>query len=309
MSSTGKMDQAMIDALLAGAEPEPEVEPALSMDMGKMDQSMIDALLAGADNNITENLVDNIAEVPEEKTLIESLDDLGPEFLDQFVTLDDSDFEILPETASESVEDLEANLPKDDDIQAFDTAEDLEKFLLSEETMGDAEMNDATSALAQLMAEMQEESLDDTFDGFNEADFMTEDSIEALLSAAKSTSNEAFDETPISFGASNDDEISEIEALLGMSDNAQILDENSELLRMIEEASEGIVSTLDAELEEAVKEVDEAELDAILSQGSGTDSKDQINDKSKKEGKEKKPFSFKEFRCAGTGSGFSGRRW
>ena len=55
MSSTGKMDQAMIDALLAGAgaiEPEPEVVPVTSTDTGKMDQSMLDALLAGADKDI-----------------------------------------------------------------------------------------------------------------------------------------------------------------------------------------------------------------------------------------------------------------
>ncbi|MBR1567513.1 MAG: hypothetical protein IJ648_00995 [Lachnospiraceae bacterium] len=60
----GKMDQNMIDALLAGAmpaasetpAPEPVVEeaptpeptPAPAGDMGKMDQNMIDALLAGA---------------------------------------------------------------------------------------------------------------------------------------------------------------------------------------------------------------------------------------------------------------------
>ena len=78
----GKMDQNMIDALLAGAmpaasetpAPEPVVEeapapeptpaPAPAGDMGKMDQNMIDALLAGAMPAATEEPAPIVEETP-----------------------------------------------------------------------------------------------------------------------------------------------------------------------------------------------------------------------------------------------------
>ena len=82
----GKMDQSMIDALLAGAmpaasdtpapeptpiveetpAPEPTPAPAPAGDMGKMDQNMIDALLAGAMPAASEAPAPELAPIVEE---------------------------------------------------------------------------------------------------------------------------------------------------------------------------------------------------------------------------------------------------
>ena len=69
----------------------------------------------------------------------------------------------------------------------------------------------------------------------------------------------------IAFDMTDADEMSEIEALLGASDMNEISEESSALLRMLEEAEAQAPIQLD---ENEILEVDEAELDAILSMGS-----------------------------------------
>ena len=110
-----------------------------------------------------------------------------------------------------------------------------DEFDIYETSGGEGEM-DSSSMLAQLMAEMQEETLKDGDDSFEEDSLLTEDSIEALLNAAQSGSDDMLDEQPISFDIQDDSEMAEIEALLSMSENEEVIDENDALLRMLQEA-------------------------------------------------------------------------
>lgn len=251
----------------------------------KMDQSMIDALLAEAGNAEADLKENSLESLLEEENIIDFSEDLNAEFKDQFATFDESEFEVIPEQQ----ENEEYTQPL-----VFETPVELEADLMEEipqESAWDANEMSSSSMLAQLMAEMQDESLDMGVDSFPEDDFMQEDSIESLLNAAQNSSDKMGDSS-ISLGLEDDSEISEIEALLGMSDNGEVLDENMELLRMIEEASEGLPESLEEELDEAIREVNEADLEAILSVDGGDAG---TKDKKKKVPKEKKPFNFKEF--------------
>ena len=259
------------EALLADLK-----KPVEEMSMGTMDQAMIDALLAGA---------------------------AGETVLDNAVSDDMSAKEVSIEEA-----------------QLFDSPEEFEKALMAEmksegtvntENMDDIVYSadtDASSMLAQLMEEMQEEDQRMEEQSFDD-DFMTEESIEALLSAAKNSSADVSDEQTEDSDISNTEDMAEIEALLGMSESGEIFEENNELLRMLEEAGAEAPKQINGD---EVLEVDEAELDAILSMGnaegtfgntaeevSGSNKKKKVKkekvkkEKKVKEKKEKKSFEMK----------------
>ena len=113
------------------------------------------------------------------------------------------------------------------------------------------------SALEKLMAEMQSEE-EGGFSGNEEEGMLTEEGIGMLLDNAK---NSALEENN-SEAASNaaDFDVSEIEALLDMTDSTGIADQKSEASSLYE--SQGIEEVY---VEEEVMELDPAELDAILS--------------------------------------------
>lgn len=161
------------------------------------------------------------------------------------------------------------------------------------------------SMLAQLMAEMQEEAVEDAGENTGEnslltlteeENLMTEEGIEALLSAAKSGAEKVEEE--VSYEMPNASEIAEIEALLGMSDSGEVVDENMALLQMLEEADSFSEEPIETE---EVKEVDLEELDSLLSlnkseksgeSGSVANIENEAADVDKKE---KKPGKMKGF--------------
>ena len=87
------------------SEIEEEASPAPAMDvgMGKMDQAMIDALLAGAAADDTE--VESADEATDEKIEIgDSVDELDAELKDQFAIYEESEYETMPEIEETSME-------------------------------------------------------------------------------------------------------------------------------------------------------------------------------------------------------------
>ena len=266
-ANMGKMDQSLIDALLAAAagtedEVEAEKEPTI------INQSEIDAFLAAE--------AEADGKMPEQEDADISLDsmeqeveaDISLDFMEQQGTLDISLDSIEPEIKDE--------------------------FDIYETSGGEGEM-DSSSMLAQLMAEMQEETLKDGDDSFEEDSLLTEDSIEALLNAAQSGSDDMLDEQPISFDIQDDSEMAEIEALLSMSENEEVIDENDALLRMLQEA-EGDVSVSGLENTEEDAELDMSQLETILTpETSENAEKTDVASEGKKKKKEKKPFNMKGF--------------
>ena len=161
-----------------------------------------------------------------------------------------------------------------------------------EESGTDSSGGESVSMLAQLMAEMQEEASEVIEDNFEGVTLMSEESIDALLDAAKNTATD-MDKEQVSYELPSSEEMAEIEALLGMSDSGEILDENEALLKMLEEAS-----SITPEIED-VKAVDVAELDSILSLDKAESVVQEETEKTEKTEDtietEKKPFKIKEF--------------
>ena len=232
--------------------------------MGQMDQAMIDALLASAGNS-------DVGMVEDMPVLVDEAD------LDAFL-------------AAEAAADKDSNVADLADLST--SLEDDRAKSGTEEVVGiyaDSEENielESSSMLAKLMAEMEMESQEIDINNFDDESLLTEDSIEALLSAAQSGAEEEV----ISFDNQNDDDMGEIEALLNMADGEQLMDESEELLEMLE-AENNETSFSHAEEAEQVLDIDE--LDAILSSGeSKGDGSENADHKKKK--KEKKPKEKKE---------------
>ena len=232
--------------------------------MGQMDQAMIDALLASAGNS-------DVGMVEDMPVLVDEAD------LDAFL-------------AAEAAADKDSNVADLADLST--SLEDDRAKSGTEEVVGiyaDSEENielESSSMLAKLMAEMEMESQEIDINNFDDESLLTEDSIEALLSAAQSGAEEEV----ISFDNQNDDDMGEIEALLNMADGEQLMDESEELLQMLE-AENNDTSFSHAEESEQVLDMDE--LDAILSSGeSKVDGAENADHKKKK--KEKKPKEKKE---------------
>ena len=175
-----KSNEDYLDELLKSMGEDGSEESLLSdldkvdeeMELGKMDQAMIDALLAGATEDV-------------------DLDDI-----------------------------VDEKIP-------------LEKVSI-EETQFEDSQKESSSMLAQLMEEMQEE-VQDIQEGSFDDDLMTEESIEALLNAARNSGADVSEESSADFEVLGTTEMSEIEELLEMSENGEILEESRELLRMLEE--------------------------------------------------------------------------
>ena len=323
-----------------GIQPEPKAtESVLDGGMGMMDQAMIDALLAGASGNmdIQEPVVEEtkIMDISEEEPIIgETLFFDSPEDFEKALMAeleaenqqnseniegigDISDFGNIEELGDisdigniegigdivdfgniEGIGDIAdfGNIEEFGDISDLGNIEGIGNIDNTNDIESSADMGEA-SRLAQLMAEMREESQDSDVQSFDD-DFMTEESIEALLSAAKNTKDDIYEEQPISFDMSDDSSMAEIEALLGMAETDEILEENSSLLRMLEEASGDSVASMDAG---ESFDIDEAELDAILSMGNPEEVSDAAledllggSEKKKKKEKVKKEKSNKE---------------
>ena len=177
----------------------PEEKPVEVQDtgMGKMDQAMIDALLAGVSSD-PEPVEEPIPVVEEE--LVE---DPIPEIEEEIIPIE----EAVPEEVPTSVE-------------------------------------EPTSMLAQLMAEMEEEGGDSSNNGL-EDDFMSEAGIEALLSAAQNTEDDLYNDQILSFDINNDTDMAEIEALLNMAENDQPMDDNSQLLKLLSDDDKELLKDLE----------------------------------------------------------------
>ena len=273
--------------------------PSQEVNMGKMDQSMIDALLAAAGGT------EDKEEAEQEPTIINQSE------IDAFLAAEaeaeaDGKMPEQEEEADISLESMEqevdAEIPLDSMEQGVDAEISLDsieqeikdEFDIYETSGGEGEM-DSSSMLAQLMAEMQEETLKDGDNSFEEDSLLTEDSIEALLNAAQSGSDDMLDEQPISFNIQDDSEMAEIEALLSMSENEEVIDENDALLRMLQEA-EGDASVSGLENTEEDEELDMSQLEAILTpETSESTEKTDVTGEEKKKKKEKKPFNMKGF--------------
>lgn len=102
------------------------------------------------------------------------------------------------------------------------------------------------SALSKLMAEMEEEASDSSNDGFGN-DYMSEAGIEALLSAAKNTEDDLYNDQVLSFDMNSDSDMAEIEALLDMADNNEPIEDNSQLLKLLSEGDEDLLKDLEAD--------------------------------------------------------------
>ena len=239
---------------------------------GSMDQEMIDALLSGAGAGSEEKEeVSGSAAGPMDQEMIDALlsgAGAGTE-VEEVAQLQEEGFDGIDELALA----MEVESNKVEESAA----------VLEEEPV---------SMLAQLMAEMQEEASEVVEDAFDGISLMSEDSIDALLDAAKDTSSSAVTET-ISNETPVADDIAEIEALLGMSDSGEVLDENAALLQMLEEAG-----SFTPEVEE-VREMDVSELDSLLSANSAeakeSSEEEETLVKEEKEKKEKKPLKMKDF--------------
>jgi len=174
--------------------------------MGKMDQSMIDALLAAA-GDTQEN-----AEIE-----MQIEDEQVPKMIDQ-AELD----VLLMAEAEEDAKKKEMEEIEEMDFSSLglDEPEIKNEFNLQESVEPD-NMSDESSMLAQLMAEMAEESLTDDGVNFDDESLLTEESIEALLSAAQSGADSSLEEEGLSLDNQNSSEMEEIEALLNMADGAK----------------------------------------------------------------------------------------
>ena len=313
----GKMDQAMIDALLSGAgvseEPEAEEEvaeveevkepeaPALDMGMGKMDQAMIDALLSGAGVSEEPEAEEEVTEVDTEK----EDDDFEVELRDPLVAYEDLEEEELgAESVLPDMSIIEESVLPDLSV-IEDSFADMMEETKAEELADDGEASDM---LAQLLAEVQEEAQKSELGSLDDAELMDEESIDALLSAAKESSGSLYEEPSISFDMLEDGDLAELDTLYGMSEEEEILDDDSALLRMLEEA-DAVESSL-AHDEKDATQVDESEIEAILSNGDSSIASDNEDtseggkkrkkktkktkeEKENKENKEKKPSALK----------------
>ena len=123
--------------------------------------------------------------------------------------------------------------------------EPVEESIQLEEAVQVEEEN-PTSALAQLMAEMEEEVGDSSNDGFDD-DFMSEAGIEALLSAAQNTEDDLYNDQVLSFDVNSDSDMAEIEALLDLADSNEPIDDNSQLLKLLGEGEEDLFKNLEAD--------------------------------------------------------------
>lgn len=231
--------------------------------MGQMDQAMIDALSASAGNSDA-GIVEDMPVLVDEADLDAFLaaeaagkDSNVADLVDLSTSLDNGGVE------SETEEGVSINADSEENIEL-----------------------ESSSMLAKLMAEMEMESQEIDISNFGDESLLTEDSIEALLSAAQSGAEEEV----ISFDNQNDDDMGEIEELLNMADGKQLMDESEELLEKLE-TENNETSFSRAEESEQVLDIDE--LDAILSSGeSKEDGSETVDHKRKK--KEKKPREKKE---------------
>lgn len=251
------MDQDMIESLLLSGSS----DNSNSSSDDFMDQDMIEALLASAD--------ERDAKAAEEKQT------------DDNIPMDQDMIEAL--LSGEKVEVTEesgvSNSVDQDMLDALLTEENKDTEVLEDES---------ASMLAQLMTEIQDEPVEVIEDSFDEETAMSEESIEALLSAAKNSANDVEEEL-LDIQLPDESEMSEIEELLNMSDNGEVLDENMALLQMLEEAD-----SFPAKMEEE-REVDMSELDAILSLDQSPAEEKEKKEKKKREKKEKKSGGMKNF--------------
>lgn len=252
----------------------------------KSNEEYLDELLQSMNTDGEEDSESQSSTLEENKVGLENLTDMDIDELDALLNEDikvqngemDSEDTIYPAESldMESAADTKGNL----DIESLPQPE--ENF--EQEQVQDLEEN---SMLAQLMAEMQEESLENDKENIEpEEEFEADEDIDALLNAAKNSSEEAFNQENIPFEAENPDDLAEIEALLNMSDGDGSVEDNMELLRMLE-AQEGEKIPLK---EEQTKEVDVAELEKILSDDSQTNEDTETIKEERKEGKLKKFF-------------------
>lgn len=154
---------------------------------------------------------------------------------------------------------------------AFDLSELMDNGNIEESVtaMGTEEKKRPLSTLEQLMAEMESESQASGVSLFEDASLLAEDSIDALLENAKNTSDEYL-ENNTSYEMSDDVDMAEIEALLNMSDNNDLVDEDEAFLRALNNMNQETVDYTDDIPEEEVMELDPAELDALLSADQGS---------------------------------------
>ena len=241
--------------------------PTADAGMGKMDQAMIDALLSGASPSEPE--------IEDLETLV-SYEDMEAE---EEITTEDSilpDMSVIEKSAVPDMTVIEDSFT--DAMEGIDEKEAIEE-------------TEESSMLAQLLAEMQDEVEQGALDVFDDVEFMDEESIDALLSAAKEGDDSLYEEGAVSFDMLEGSDMAQIDALLGMAEEDG-LEDDSVLLRMLEEseaASEDLVND-----ESEVMEVDEAELEAILSGGSTSSGEENSKENKKKKKKEKKEKVKKE---------------
>jgi len=251
------MDQDMIESLLLSGSS----DNSNSSSDDFMDQDMIEALLASADERDAKAAEEKQTDdnIPMDQDMIEAL-------------LSGEKVEVTEESGvSNSVD------------------QDMLDALLTEENKDiEALEDESASMLAQLMTEIQDEPVEVIEDSFDEETAMSEESIEALLSAAKNSANDVEEEL-LDIQLPDESEMSEIEELLNMSDNGEVLDENMALLQMLEEAD-----SFPAKMEEE-REVDMSELDEILSLDQSPAEEKEKKEKKKREKKEKKSGGMKNF--------------
>ena len=278
--------------------------PALDMGMGKMDQAMIDALLSGAGVSEEPEAEEEVTEVDTEK----EDDDFEVELRDPLVAYEDLEEEELgAESVLPDMSIIEESVLPDLSV-IEDSFADMMEETKAEELADDGEASDM---LAQLLAEVQEEAQKSELGSLDDAELMDEESIDALLSAAKESSGSLYEEPSISFDMLEDGDLAELDTLYGMSEEEEILDDDSALLRMLEEA-DAVESSL-AHDEKDATQVDESEIEAILSNGDSSiasdnedtseggkkrkkktkKTKEEKENKENKENKEKKPSALK----------------
>lgn len=190
---------------------------------------------------------------------------------------------------------------KSNDELLDDLLNDLDFTMDADDASGDGDSSEqqSLSALAQLMAEMEEENVASE-EVTDDVLALSEEELDILLNEAKSPNAEE----ELSFDINNSDDMAEIEALLNMSDNNVAVDSDEELWKALEALEAGNATgdsktSVEVAKEEAL-ELSPEELDAILlgnSQGEGKAGKsskagDKKNNSEKKGGFFRKIFSL-----------------
>ncbi len=223
----------------------------------------------------------------ENKTGLENLSDIDMSALDALLQEDET---IQKGNANDEDDSLAAEELSAEDLMENQSSLDIQSLPQTDEPQEKIQEREDNSMLAQLMAEMQEESFDDEKDDTDYEDGFAED-IDALLDAAKNSSEETGSNEDVTFDAENAEDLAEIEALLNMSDGNGSVEDNMELLRMLEEQEK---ETAPLKKEEP-EDVDVAKLEEILSVDSDSGDNSGAEKDAKEENKKKESGRIKKF--------------